>query len=306
MKKKEKILIGILLILLLVVGSIYINVKFTNNENVIQKQETSKGQLSETSGENAYVSTESHLAEVNAQNQQLTDLNTQISNTTVTADRLLKGYTAYKNGEIITGTMPNNGALNWSPTTSTSYTVPAGYYSGGTLNSAGAYNAGVSATKKGTAGQAQVLSGYTFTNASGVGLSGSMTNRGAWTSTPTGSGKVTIPAGYHNGSGYVNTATVYTNGYNAGVAAGKNCTITGLRFFGQGTSDVFTETYSITSSMCIVSFRAMVSQSFCKILSTNGTLVVAGNEQNGVYLIKNGTTVTIQHSFGIGCIIELS
>ena len=91
MKKKEKILIGILLILLVVVGSIYINVKTTNNGNVIQKQEISKGQLSEVSGENAYVATQSHLAEVNAQNQTLTNLNTQIANTTVTADRLLKG-----------------------------------------------------------------------------------------------------------------------------------------------------------------------------------------------------------------------
>ena len=44
-----------------------------------------------------------------------------------------------------------------------------------------------------------------------------MANQGAWTNTPTGSGKITIPAGYHNGSGYVDTATVYTNGYNAGV-----------------------------------------------------------------------------------------
>lgn len=46
-----------------------------------------------------------------------------------------------------------------------------------------------------------------------------MPNQGAWKNTPTGSGKVTIPAGYHNGSGYVDTATVYTNAYNAGVTA---------------------------------------------------------------------------------------
>ena len=44
-----------------------------------------------------------------------------------------------------TGTMANRGNLNWSPSSSTSYSVPAGYYSGGTLNSSGAYNAGLSA-----------------------------------------------------------------------------------------------------------------------------------------------------------------
>ena len=43
-----------------------------------------------------------------------------------------------------------------------------------------------------------------------------VTNRAAWTSTPTSSGKVTVPAGYHNGSGYVDTSKVY----NAGVSAG--------------------------------------------------------------------------------------
>ena len=42
-----------------------------------------------------------------------------------------------------------------------------------------------------------------------------VTNRGAWTSTPTSSGKVTIPAGYHSGSGYVDTSKVY----NAGMVA---------------------------------------------------------------------------------------
>ena len=44
-----------------------------------------------------------------------------------------------------------------------------------------------------------------------------MTNQGAWTNTPTASTKVKIPAGYHNGNGYVDTSTVYTNAYNKGV-----------------------------------------------------------------------------------------
>ena len=79
------------------------------------------------------------------------------------------------------------------------------------------YNSGVSNTKVGTAVAANVLSGKTFTNSSGVGISGTMKNNGAWTSNPGASGKVTIPAGYHNGSGYVDTTSVY----NAGVAAGK-------------------------------------------------------------------------------------
>ncbi len=61
------------------------------------------------------------------------------------AGQILSGYTAWVNGNKITGNMTNRGALNWNPSGSSTYTVPAGYYSGGTLNSSGAYNAGVSA-----------------------------------------------------------------------------------------------------------------------------------------------------------------
>lgn len=68
------------------------------------------------------------------------------------------------------------------------------------------YNQGVSDTKVGTATASDVLSGKTFTNATTVGASGGMTNRGAWTAsvTPSSSAQtVTIPQGYHNGNGYV-------------------------------------------------------------------------------------------------------
>ena len=68
------------------------------------------------------------------------------------------------------------------------------------------YNTGVTDTKKGNATAAQVLSGKTFTNASSVNISGTMTNNGAVskTFTPRASSQTyTIPKGYHNGSGKV-------------------------------------------------------------------------------------------------------
>lgn len=61
-------------------------------------------------------------------------------------------------------------------------------------------------TKVGTATEADVLSGKTFTNESGVGISGSMKNNGAInkTITPSKSQQTyTIPAGFHDGSGKV-------------------------------------------------------------------------------------------------------
>ena len=61
------------------------------------------------------------------------------------ANQILTGKKVIVKGQEITGTMANRGKLNWNPSSSTTYTVPAGYYSGGTLNSSGSYNAGYSA-----------------------------------------------------------------------------------------------------------------------------------------------------------------
>lgn len=98
------------------------------------------------------------------------------------------------------------------------------------------YNAGVSATKKGNATAGQVLTGYTFTNASGVGVSGSMPNRGVLNWNPGGASSYGVPAGYYSGGTLNSTAAYnkgvadadnrangnsvnYQSGYNAGVSA---------------------------------------------------------------------------------------
>lgn len=76
----------------------------------------------------------------------------------------------------------------------------------------------------GNATRADVLSGKTFSNATQDNVSGTMTNRGAWTGAGTPSGNnsvnVAIPAGYHNGNGYVtaNGGTAWNNGRNQGRA----------------------------------------------------------------------------------------
>ena len=59
--------------------------------------------------------------------------------------QILTGYNAWVNGSNVNGAMPNRGNLNFNPSGSTSQAVPSGYYSGGTLSSANAYNAGYSA-----------------------------------------------------------------------------------------------------------------------------------------------------------------
>ena len=61
-----------------------------------------------------------------------------------------------------------------------------------------------------TAVAEDILAGKKSVDATGAEITGTMTNQGAWSSTKTINGSVTIPAGYHNGSGKV-TVNVSTS-----------------------------------------------------------------------------------------------
>ena len=76
---------------------------------------------------------------------------------------------------------------------------------------------GIASARVGNALAENVLSGKTFTNESGIGIIGTMENRGAWMNTPTESDKIIIPAGYHNGDGYVDTSVCAQNAYEQGI-----------------------------------------------------------------------------------------
>jgi len=126
---------------------------------------------------------------------------------TATSSEVLSGKTVYLNGVETVGTMPNNGGVNASITTSGGkYTIPAGYHdgtgtvTGPTLESLVGSNATL-------ASNANLLTGYTAYGANGVKYTGSMVNNGAVSKTITPSTSAqsyTIPAGYHNGSGKIN------------------------------------------------------------------------------------------------------
>lgn len=92
------------------------------------------------------------------------------------ADILKDKVIVDKNGNPLTGTMPNNGSWDTEVGIGASVTIPKGYHDG-----------------------------------TGV-AKNSTTNRGAWSGTVAVNGSVTIPAGYHNGSGKVTNTTSTMNG----------------------------------------------------------------------------------------------
>lgn len=150
---------------------------------------------------------------------------------TAGAGDVLSGKT-FTNGSSVgaSGTMPNKGAWTGATTGSGNVTIPAGYHNGqGHVSGAGAYNkgvtdadarvnansanykggynAGVSATKKGTAGAGDVLSGKTFTNGSIVEASGTMANKGSTTQDATAIQDDTYTYLAVPVAGYYNTAS---------------------------------------------------------------------------------------------------
>lgn len=159
-----------------------------------------------------------------------------VSGTTATAaDVLATKVFINATGETTTGTMPNNGAVSKVlDATTSSYKVPAGYHNGsGTVSivteektvsptrseqeivpatgkvlssvTVGAIPANLQDVSGVTATAAGVLTGTAFVTSSGALTQGTMPNIGSHEATIDGltTTSVTIPAGYHDGTGTV-------------------------------------------------------------------------------------------------------
>ena len=153
------------------------------------------------------------------------------SDATATAAQILDGATAYVDGELVEGTMPNNGAVTETlDTATTSYTVPAGYHSGTGKVSVSLETKSATPTKSQqtispsagkllssvsvaaipdayqdvtgvTAVAADVLAGKVIVSATGKEITGSMANNGAISGTIDGltATSYSVPAGYTSG-----------------------------------------------------------------------------------------------------------
>jgi hypothetical protein len=122
------------------------------------------------------------------------------SSATATADKILNGYTIYKDDNKVTGTMVNNGAQTASGlNTGTSITVKAGWHNGsGTVTA----NSLSNQTSADIPDASWCLSGYTYWR-DGNKYTGTMVNKGTKTWTIGANGSQTIEGGWHNGSGTV-------------------------------------------------------------------------------------------------------
>lgn len=164
------------------------------------------------------------------------------SDATATAAQILDGATAYVDGELVEGTMPNNGAVTETlDTATTSYTVPAGYHSGTGKVSVSLETKSATPTKSQqtispsagkllssvsvaaipgayqdvtgvTAVAADVLTGKVIVSATGEEINGTMPNNGATSLELDGmqTTTVSVPAGYTSGGSVTLTNSIET------------------------------------------------------------------------------------------------
>lgn len=164
------------------------------------------------------------------------------SDATATAAQILDGATAYVDGELVEGTMPNNGAVTETlDAATTSYTVPAGYHSGTGKVSVSLETKSATPTKSPqtispstgkllssvsvaaipeayqdvtsvTAVAADVLTGKVIVSATGEEINGTMPNNGATSLELDGmqTNTVSVPAGYTSGGSVTLTNSIET------------------------------------------------------------------------------------------------
>ena len=215
---------------------------------------------------------------------------------TAVASNILSGKTAYSGGSKITGTIASKGAQTYSPSTSTQ-TITAGQYLSGTQN--------ISAVT-GTAGVGDVLSGKTFASASGVGITGTMTNRGAVASTITvQGGQYTVPVGYHNGSGAItaNFANLVAgnikNGVNVGGVVGTLVSPATTNYVFEITASPYANYYDFSITLRKDISSVIVSGNSIKI-----PMLVSGSGYKLNSIKQYGSTVTpyvkTTYDYGVG------
>lgn len=164
-----------------------------------------------------------------------------------------------------------------------------------------AKNIGNLSRSTGNAAAAQVLAGYTFSNAAGTGITGTMTNRGAVKSTLNAGKSYTIPAGYHNGTGTVTANSLASqtaaNATAAQITSGYTAWVNGVKISGVRTPSIKSENLSLNilasgNGKGIITSNAIdfTGKLFFKIVFT----YVNYNRESLNIKIHNGSTIFVQ------------
>lgn len=171
----------------------------------------------------------------------------------------------------------------------------------------GYYEAGSSelkSFKKGNATEAQVLSPYTFSNASASGLIGTMPNKGSLSFSPSTSTIQSLPAGYYSG-GTLSTVNAYNAGYNA-----KTLHRVSVGSGGNGTSNTLTShTFNVSAmlnnykTLSVDDFEIVTTGISYTITQNNNpvtqqTLSKSYDADNGALTISNCLSNIYSNNYG--------
>lgn len=180
--------------------------------------------------------------------------------------QVLANYTFYKdNLTKQTGTIPVRGNLNWSDS-NTTYSVPSGYYSGGTLDSRPSYNAGVTAAdNRANTNSVNYQTGYNAGVAAGKSTISKLTEVAAGTLAVNNSASVSYTvttAGYYLLVGtsnrysatFTNTssATLLTDYYFPALYDGKNGTVQHIYLLNATAGQIISGTISASTECRLI------------------------------------------------------
>ena len=159
---------------------------------------------------------------------QLNSLNSLLSQTNSTADKILAGYKAYSGGQLVTGTMPNNGGSGnipgdqaWLYIDRVYFGIPYGYYPpenyGGMTQVSERY-----VTFASLANTIGLVNNKLAVGQSVLGINGTYTSDANATANNLSSGTTAYVNGQKITGNGADVNNAYNNGYNAGYAAGNN------------------------------------------------------------------------------------
>lgn len=202
---------------------------------------------------------------------------------------ILTGQTAWVNGNKVTGSMMNRGAVSQSLAAGESYEIPSGYHNGSGKVTA----ATLASQTDGDATAAQILTGK-IAWVDGAKVTGTMADQGAKTSSLDCGGSYTIPAGYHNGSGKI-TANSLASQTSATATAeeiltGKTAWVNGTLITGTNTS----AGYKIITGTVDLGSNTSTSISVTTSLSSVHTVLVYASS-----FMKKTTPIIFQYDGGI-------